>query len=374
MSGLFKPGTINGMTLKNRFVRSATYEAMANLDGTAKETLLDYMARLARGDVGLIITGHTHVTLEGQAGPRQLGIYSDAMLDSLKQVSHAVHENGGMVAAQLAHAGMRGIGKDAFAPIGPSDVIKKDIKIASAMTIDDIKRTIKAFGDAAKRAVIAGFDAIEIHAAHGYLLSQFLSPFYNKRDDDYGGALENRARLLIEVYREIRQQVGGTFPVMAKINSEDFLEHGFTVEEMITVAGILENMGLDAIEMSGGTFESGKYTPSRGGTSKSEDREIYYQEAARAFKEKIKMPLILVGGFLSYTLTENVINSGIADFIALSRPLIREPMLVKRWAAGDRTKAACISCNRCFLTLGTEAALHCAQDKKDKIRSHHVSK
>jgi 2,4-dienoyl-CoA reductase-like NADH-dependent reductase (Old Yellow Enzyme family) len=374
MAGLFEPGTINGMTLKNRLVRSATYEAMANLDGIAKETLLEYMARLARGDVGLIITGHAHVTLEGQAGPRQLGIYSDEMLDSLKQVSRAVHENGGRVAAQLAHAGMRGIGKDAFAPIGPSDVIKKDIKKASAMTIDDIRRTIKAFGDAAKRAVIAGFDAVEIHAAHGYLLSQFLSPFYNKRDDDYGGALENRARLLIEVYREIRRRVGGAFPVMAKINSEDFLEHGFTVEEMITVAGILENLGLDAIEMSGGTFESGKCIPSRGGTSKSEDREIYYQEAARAFKEKIQIPLILVGGFLSYTLTEDVINSGVADFVALSRPLIREPGLVKRWAAGNRAKAACISCNRCFLTLDTEEALHCAQNRKDKKRGHHVSK
>ena len=371
MSELFEPGTINGMTLKNRFVRSVTYEAMANLDGTAKDTLLDYMTGLSRGDVGLIITGHTHVTLEGQAGPRQLGIYSDAMIDSLKQVSWTVHENGGRVAAQLAHAGMRGIGKDAFAPIGPSDVIEKDIKKASAMTIDDIKRTIKAFGDAAQRAVTSGFDAVEIHAAHGYLLSQFLSPFYNKRDDDYGGGLENRARLLIEVYQEIRQRVGKSFPVMVKINSEDFLEHGFTVEEMITVAGILETLGMDAVEMSGGTFESGKCIPSRGGTSKSEDREVYYRKAALAFKEKIKIPLILVGGFLSYTLAEDVINSGVADYIALSRPLIREPGLVKRWAAGNRAKAACISCNRCFLTLGTEEALHCAQDEK---RNHSVSK
>jgi len=367
MSKLFEPGMINGMTLKNRFVRSATYEAMATLDGIAKDTLLAYMARLAQGDVGLIITGHTHVTLEGQAGPRQLGIYSDAMIDSLKQVAKTVHENGGAVAVQLAHAGMRGIGKNAVAPIGPSDVIEKDIKKASAMGIDDIKRTVKAFGDASQRAVTCGFDAVEIHAAHGYLLSQFLSPFYNKRDDNYGGELENRSRLLIEVYQEIRQRVGKSFPILVKINAEDFLEHGFTVAEMITVAGKLEKMGVDAIEMSGGTFESGKCIPSRRGTSKSEDKEVYYRTAARVFKEKIGIPLILVGGFLSYTLAEEVMNSGIADYVALSRPLIREPDLVKRWTAGDRAKASCISCNRCFLTLGMEEALHCAQEKnKDK--------
>ncbi len=375
MSRLFTPGTINGMVLKNRFVRSATYEAMADIDGTAKDTLLNYMADLAQGGIGLIITGHAHVTLEGQAGPKQMGIYSDALIDSLKQVALAVHEYGGVVAVQLAHAGMRGIGKEAFAPLGPSDVIEKDIKKASAMTVDDIKRTVQAFGDAAQRAVISGFDAVEIHAAHGYLLSQFLSPYYNKRDDDYGGRLENRARFLMEVYQEIRQRVGKSYPVMVKINSEDFLEGGFTVDEMITVAGILERLGMDAIEMSGGTFESGKLIPSRGGTSKSEDKEVYYRKAAQAAKEKLGIPLILVGGFLTYALAEDVIKSGVADYIALSRPLIREPHLVKRWAESDRAKASCISCNRCFLTLGTKEALHCAQDKKDKQKkSYHVSK
>jgi 2,4-dienoyl-CoA reductase-like NADH-dependent reductase (Old Yellow Enzyme family) len=129
---------------------------------------------------------------------------------------------------------------------------------------------------------------------------------------------------------------------------------------------MLEERGMDAIEMSGGTFESGKRIPSRGGTSKSEDREVYYRAAAQAFKQQINIPLILVGGFLSYPLAQAVIESGAADYIALARPLIREPGLVKRWAAGSLGKATCISCNRCFLTLGMEAGLHCAQDKKEK--------
>ncbi|MCP3942812.1 MAG: NADH:flavin oxidoreductase [Desulfobacteraceae bacterium] len=365
MSRLFESTRINGMELKNRFVRSATYEAMAGLDGIANDQLLGCMAKLARGDIGLVITGHAHVTLEGQAGPRQMGIYSDAMIESLKQVALAVHENGGVVAVQLAHAGKRGIGKNQYSPLGPSDVFEKRVKKTCAMTIKDIKRTVIAFGDAAQRAIKSGFDAVQIHAAHGYLLSQFLSPYYNQRDDNYGGTLENRARLLVEVYQEIRQRVGNSFPIMVKINSEDFLQGGLTVEEMIRVAKMLEDRGMDAIEMSGGTFDSGKLFPVRGGTSKSEDKEIYYRKAARLFKKKIGIPLILVGGFLSYDLAEDVINSEDADYIALSRSLIREPSLVKRWAAGDRTKASCSSCNRCLLTLGMEEALHCPDEKKE---------
>ncbi len=370
MSELFEETRINGMKIKNRFVRSATYEAMAGADGMANNKLLGCMAELASGEVGLIITGHTYVIKEGQAGPRQMGIHSDTMLDSLKRVALAVHEHGGVVAVQLAHAGKNGIGKDQYAPLGPSDVFVKDIKRSSEMSIDDIKRTINAFGDAAKRAVASGFDAVQIHAAHGYLLSQFLSPYYNRRDDEYGGSLENRAKFLIEVYDNIRQNVGKSFPVMVKINSEDFLEGGITAKEILKVCHMLEDHGMDAIEMSGGTFESGKLIPSRVGTSKFEDREVYYRKAAKVFKKEMKIPLILVGGFLSFNIAQEVVRSGHADYIALSRPLIREPALIKRWAAGDRKKASCVSCNKCFLTLAMEEALHCAKDKKHKNKRH----
>jgi 2,4-dienoyl-CoA reductase-like NADH-dependent reductase (Old Yellow Enzyme family) len=368
MSRLFESTKINGMNIKNRFVRSATHEAMAGLDGRANDQLLDCMAELARGEVGLIITGHAHVSREGQAGPRQMGIYSNAMIDSLKQVTSTVHKNDGLVAVQLAHAGKNGIGKSDYAPLGPSEVFGKGVKKASAMTVDDIERTVKAFGDAAQRAVESDFDAVQIHAAHGYLLSQFLSPYYNKRDDAYGGTLENRAKFVVQVYEEIRQRVGKAFPVMIKINSEDFLEEGITVEEIIQVSHMLEDLGIDAIEMSGGTFESGKYIPSRAGTSKSEDREAYYRKAAETFKKEIKIPLILVGGFLSFNIAQEVVNTGLADYVALSRPLIREPQLIKRWAAGDREKASCISCNKCFSTLAMEEALHCAIEKKESLK------
>jgi 2,4-dienoyl-CoA reductase-like NADH-dependent reductase (Old Yellow Enzyme family) len=219
MPRLFESTEINGMKLKNRFVRSATHEAMAELDGTVKDQLLDCMAELVRGEVGLVITGHAHVIREGQAGVRQMGVYSDAMIDGLERISSVAHENGGIVAIQLAHAGNRGKGKNEYAALGPSDLFIGGIKKASAMILDDIKRTVKAFGEAAERSVKSGFDAVQIHSAHGYLLSQFLSPYYNRRDDGYGGSLENRAKLLLEVYEEIRSRVGMAFPVMVKINS-----------------------------------------------------------------------------------------------------------------------------------------------------------
>jgi 2,4-dienoyl-CoA reductase-like NADH-dependent reductase (Old Yellow Enzyme family) len=366
MPGLFESTEINGMKLRNRFVRSATHEAMAELDGTVKDQLLDCMAELVRGEVGLVITGHAHVTREGQAGARQMGVYSDAMIGGLKQVSSVVHENGGVVAIQLAHAGNRGKGKNEFPALGPSDLFIEGTKIASAMTVEDIRRTEKAYGEAAQRSVNAGFDAVQIHSAHGYLLSQFLSPYYNKRDDGYGGNLENRARFLVEVYEEIRNRVGKAFPVMVKINSEDFLDGGMTVEEMVKVAHMLEDHGMDAIEMSGGTFESGRLIPSRVGTSRSAKKEVYYKKAAAVFKKEIKIPLILVGGFLSFNIAEEAVHSGLADYVALSRPLIREPHLVARWAKGDTRKASCISCNKCFTTLFMEESLHCLAEKELK--------
>ena len=364
MSALFEPTEINGLKINNRFVRSATYEAMAGPDGAVQDQLVQYMVELARGGVGLIISGHSHVVKEGQALDRQMGIYADTLIDGLQKMTAAVHENGGRIAVQLAHAGQRGVGKDAYGALGPSDLVEKGVKKATAMTEDDIKRTVKAFGDAAERAVRSGFDAVQIHAAHGYLLSQFLAPCSNQRSDTYGGKLENRARLLIEVYQEVRARVGAAYPVMIKINSEDFLKDGFTVEEMIKVVLMLEKLGLDGVEMSGGTFASGPFIPSRIGTSTKVEKEVYYKEAARSFKKESSLPLILVGGFLSYSSAEDVVISGLADYVALSRPLIREPHLVKRWAEGDRKKASCISCNKCFATLFTKEALHCAALKE----------
>jgi 2,4-dienoyl-CoA reductase-like NADH-dependent reductase (Old Yellow Enzyme family) len=258
-------------------------------------------------------------------------------------MSKAVHQAGGKIVMQLAHGGLYArtelTGQE---PLGPSVMETENGLIGREMTLDDIRDTVRFFGEGATRAQKAGFDGVQIHAAHGYLLSQFLSPFYNKRKDEYGGSIENRARIILKIFRSIRNAVGDQFPVLIKLNSEDFLDGGFSLDAMLQVAEMLEKVGIDAIELSGGTIRAFK----RGSYNKK--REVYYREAAKRYKEKINVPLILVGGIRSYEVAEQLVEEGVTDYISLSRPLIREPDLLNRWKAGDTRKADCISDNACF--------------------------
>nr|HPI98937.1 NADH:flavin oxidoreductase [Synergistales bacterium] len=244
---LFESTSINGMVLKNRVVRSATWEGLANEDGSCTSRLIDMMAELAIGKVGLIITGHAYVSPEGQASVRQMGVHRDELIHDLAEMADAVHREGGKILLQLAHAGSHGASKlTGIEPLGPSLPDEKWSFACREMTLDDINGTVEAFAKAAWRAKHAGFDGVQIHAAHGYLLSQFLSPFYNKRRDLYGGSLENRARLLLDVLTEVRSVIGEDLPILVKINSDDYLPGGFTVQEMVEVSGMLEKAGADA--------------------------------------------------------------------------------------------------------------------------------
>jgi 2,4-dienoyl-CoA reductase-like NADH-dependent reductase (Old Yellow Enzyme family) len=370
MSVLFETTIINGMSLPNRFVRSATWEGMATTEGACTSRLADFMANLAEGDVGLIITGHSYVSREGQAGPWQMGIHEDATLHGLTQMSEAVHRCGGKIALQLAHAGAKAAPNLSGLEAMGASVLKEDGKATCReMSKEDIDRIVRAFGDGAARAKRSGFDAVEIHAAHGYLLSQFLSPLFNQRTDEYGGALANRGRMILEVLRSIRNAVGPNYPVLIKINSEDFMAGGFSVEEMLEFSAMLERAGIDAIEMSGGIgrdarqLEAINYKSVRFGAI-SKENEGYYRDAARRFKQRIKVPLILVGGIRSLDVAERLVGEGMADYIALSRPLICEPDLVKRWKNGDTTKSACVSDNRCFDPARRGEGMRCLLGEK----------
>ena len=353
------------MSLTNRFVRSATWEGMAKEDGSCPPALTDLMVQLAKGGVGLIITSHAYVSREGQARHRQLGICSDELVSGLAAMVDAVHKAGGRIAVQLAHAGCHAdpdlTGR---MPLGPSSMKGEGVPNCLEMTGDDFQMIAESFGKAAARAQAAGFDGVQIHAAHGYLLSEFLSPFYNRREDRYGGSVEKRARLLLKVAHNIRDKVGDMFPVMVKMNSEDFVTGGFTVEEMLEVASMLENAGIDAIELSGGTRYSGDCAPSRLGRLDTEEREVYYLDAAGKFKERVKVPLMLVGGIRSYAVAERIIRTGIADYVSLSRPLIREPDLVNRWKSGDTGKARCLSDNLCYGPAESGEGLYCVVEKR----------
>ena len=367
MSALFEQTTINSMTLKNRFVRSATWEGMATDEGSCTAQLIDLMSQLADGGVGLIISGHAYVSREGQAGPKQMGIYEDRLLPGLTQMAAAVHARNGKIIVQLAHAGcMAATGLSGLPAMGPSILEGKKAPVCREMTPSEIAEVVAAFAAGALRAQKAGFDGVQIHAAHGYLLSQFLSPYFNKRGDAYGGSIENRARIVLEVLRSIRQAAGNSFPVLIKMNSEDFLEGGFNRRDMLEVCKMLESEGVDAIELSGGTSFSGKNIPVRTGKFDTADRQVFYRQAARDYKANIKTPLILVGGIRSLEVAEQLMEASQTDYVAISRPLIREPNLIQRWQAGDRAKSACQSDNLCFKPAMAGQGVYCVTEEREK--------
>jgi 2,4-dienoyl-CoA reductase-like NADH-dependent reductase (Old Yellow Enzyme family) len=328
--------------------------------------LTQTLLALAQGGVGLIITGHAYVRPEGQAGPWQLGIDRDELVEGLTSMCDAVHRAGGKVVAQLAHAGHFA----AKALTGQAPHVVSDFEGLSdsprhELTRDDIHKLVQGFADAAGRAKAAGFDGVQIHSAHGYLLSQFLSPAYNRRRDAYGGPIENRARVHLEVLVAIRDVVGEDYPVLIKINSEDCLENGLTLEDSIAAAKLLADAGIDAIELSGGTLISGKLSPSRAGINQ-EDKEAYFKEAAAAYKKAVDVPLILVGGMRSLNVARQTIAAGAADYIAMCRPFIREPGLIKRWQSGDTAPARCKSDNLCFGPAMKGQGILCVVEENEK--------
>ena len=339
MDALFEKSEINGMVLSNRFIRSATWAGMATDDGTCTPQLIDLMRALSAGGVGLIITGHAYIRQDGQHSPWQLGIHQDAVIPGLQNLTHAVHEHESKVVLQLGYGG---------AYLSKSRVRR--------MSPQDFQGLAEAYGQAALRARKAGFDGVQIFAAHGFFLSQLLCPRYNDRTDDYGGDINSRARGLIEVLDAIRNAVGRDYPVLVKINCRDFVENGLTLEDSVQVARMLEKAGIDAIELSGGLLNNPNIMRSK---IEPEDSKAYFQSEARVFKETIHVPLILVGGIRSYETAKQVVDQGLADYISMSRPFIREPGLIKRWRAGDRREAACISCDNCFEPLKKGEGISC---------------
>lgn len=366
MKSLFQETRIKTLTLPNRFVRSATWMAMAAPDGRCTERVFNCYETLAGGEIGLIITGFAVVSQEGQGPVGQLGIYSDHHVDGLRELTRKVHARGGRIAAQIVHCGNAGNPENngGSEVIGPSDRFDdKGKQIARAMTRDEIKRTVEAFGASAVRALDSGFDAIQLHFAHGYLGSQFLSPRHNRRDDDYGGSAQNRRRFLQEVYDTVRGITGDSYPVMAKLNIEDFLDDGLMRDEGMEAAAMLRDAGLDALEVSGGTAESGKLGPAR--RIKGEDEEAYFKDNASAVKQAAgKMPVMLVGGLRTPLKMMQIHRATGIDYFSLSRPFIREPHLVKRWKSGKTHPADCVSCSGCFLSIKYGIGVHCLKLRK----------
>jgi 2,4-dienoyl-CoA reductase-like NADH-dependent reductase (Old Yellow Enzyme family) len=370
MAHLFDEITINGMRLRNRSVRSATWTGLGTRDGRCTEKLTKLLETLARGEVGLIITGFAYVMPNGQALPRQLSICDDAAIPGLQTLTQRVHAAHGKIAMQIVHAGVQTTvtETEGMPTWGPSAVHDRSYEqTPKAMTQKEIKETVGAFARAAGRVKQAGFDAVQLHGAHGFLISQFLSPFRNKRKDRYGGPIENRARFLFEIYRAVRKTVGKHFPVLIKLNAADFVRGGLHQQEALFVAKRLDEMGIDAIEISGGVPAAGSRGPARPKIRKMED-EAYFLPMAKKIKKQVSVPIILVGGIRSLTMANRVLETGAVDLVSMARPLIREPNLFKRWKDGAQKKASCISCNQCFGAADGPEGVHCVIERRAKAR------
>ena len=366
---LFEPSRIKGMKMANRFVRSATWTGLATEDGACTPRLIDVEVELAKGGVGLIVAGAAFIRPEGRPRPWQLGIHKDELIEGLRELTKAVHDHGSAIALQLNHAGLFADTKVTGQPgLAPSKLEGFPENPHREMTGEQIQDVVKAFGQAARRVKEANFDAVQIHAAHGYLLNQFLSPIFNKRTDTYGGSLENRTRLLFESLKNIRGNVGDDFPVLVKLTCQDFVEGGLTLDDSLTVGALLQKEGVDAIELSGGMSLSGKLSQFRTRIT-SEEEEAYFRKEAKMFKEKLHVPLILVGGIRSFPLAERLVQEGYTDYISMCRPFIREPSLIKRWKSGDLRKATCISDNRCFEPILAGEGIYCVVEKNKKSQS-----
>lgn len=364
---LFSPFEIKSIKLPNRIVRSATYEKMADEDGFVTDRLIELYVNLVRGGVGLIITGNALVHVSGRSAPKMLCIHNDFYIDGLRKLTEAVHNEGGTIVIQINHGGRQcaSLFLHGQSPVAPSAVFEPVYKVMPReLTQEEIWELIESFGKAARRAKEAGFDGVQIHGAHGYLVNQFLSPYTNRRNDYWGGDEERRFHFVEEVYNSIRDNVGYDYPVMIKLNACDFVDGGLTVEESLRIAKRLENLGIDSIEVSGGIVESKPEERPVRVKIDSKEKEAYFRQYSREFKKTLKIPVMLVGGIRSRTTAEEILEKEEADLISLSRPLIREPDLPKKWQKGKDT-ADCIYCNGCMRFMKLEY-VRCTQLEKKR--------
>lgn len=382
MSKLLEPITINGMVMPNRFVRSATHDGFSTVGGEITDESVAFIEDLAKGGVGLIVVGFAYVTSTGQAVPDQNALYDDRFIAGMRRVTDAVHKYDSKVALQIGESGSQSViaQQKGIQTLGPSAFKKEWINFGGdmdvthtekgtpeyrvdtvtmetkEMTEEDIQRVIDAHAQAARRVREAGFDGVQFHGGHGYLISQFASPATNKRTDKWGGPLENRALFILSCYRAVRDAVGDDYPVMIKLGVEDQAQGGLPLSEGIQMAKLLTDAGMDAVEVSEGVEQEPAHHIRTGVDDRS--KEAYYLDWAKEVRKEVDKPLFLVGGIRSFDLMEQIVEDGVADCISLCRPLIREPHLVNSFSRGESTEAKCISCNGCLKSL-QEGILTC---------------
>jgi 2,4-dienoyl-CoA reductase-like NADH-dependent reductase (Old Yellow Enzyme family) len=387
----YEPVTLNKLQLRNRVIKTATYEGMCP-GGWPSDALTEHHTRLARGGVGMTTVAYCAVSPRGKTFSEQMAM-SDDLIPRLRELTDSVHAEGGAVSIQLGHCG--GFSKNTKIekphPRGPSRQINtyglmKGLFFVHEMDENDIENVIDDFARSARQAKEAGFDAVELHLGHGYLLSQWLSPATNNRRDRWGGSLENRLRLPLAVVRGVREAVGPDFPIITKNNVDDGFSGGLTVDESIMIAKALEDTGVDAIELSGGFVSKTPFYLLRGGrplkgmieveenwlqkaalamagpfvVRKYPFEEMFFLDSAKRIREAVDIPLILLGGIVSRANIARAMQEGF-DFVAMGRALIANPDLINQFQAGTKERSDCIHCNECMVEMdrgGVSCVLH----------------
>jgi 2,4-dienoyl-CoA reductase-like NADH-dependent reductase (Old Yellow Enzyme family) len=384
VTGLFDPGHIGALATRNRIVRAGTSETMATEAGEVTPQYVALYETLARHGVGALFTGHLYCAERGRYARRQTGIHRDGLVEGLRSVTEAVHRHGAPIFAQLAHAGSQSR-MQAGDPLAPSAVPNAltGRRVRDARE-EEIAEAIEAFAAGARRAVAAGFDGIHIHAANGYLISEFSSPLANRRSDRWGGSPEARDRFALEVVDAVRTAVGPRMPVTLKLGMVDAVPNGLSLEESVRRAGRLVDAGLDGIEVSCGIMrlatDSARQYVAVDRRRALEDllvhrvlkepaAEAYFVPWARALRRAVRTTIVVVGGMRTTQTMEGVLAAGDADFVAMARPLIREPDLVAQLAAGRTGRVDCTSCNICLMHEGHHS-LRCWRTPRHRLLAH----
>jgi len=357
---LFEPIRIGTMEVKNRFVMAPMVTNYSEKDGSVTDRLVAYHRARAKGGVGLIIAEATYVHPCGKGFSNELGIYKDDLIPGLKRLTGAVHEAGGKIAVQLYHSGRQSYEAVTGLPLIAPSPIPCPVcgGMPKEMAKEDIRQMVDAFGNAARRAKEAGFDAVEIHGAHGYLLNQFLSPYSNQRTDEYGGSFANRARFPLEVLKKVRELVGKDFPVLYRLSSAEHVPGGLTIEDTKAFAAMLVDNGIDAIHVSGGVYLSAAMIIQPAAIPQG-----VYVENAAAIKEAVggRVPVIVVGRIKEPSMMEELVAGGKVDMIAMGRGLLADenfPAKLEKGNTDDIRK--CIACNQgCIDRLFADTDIGC---------------
>ena len=330
MANLLTPLQVKSMSLENRLVLPPMATEKATSEGIVTPEQVEHYARYARAGVGLIITEHAFVEARGRVSPRQLSVADDAMIPGLTELAAGVHEAGGVIGVQINHAGMAGRPELVGEVVGPSAMRhprREEGATARELTREEIQQLVSTYADAARRVKQAGFDMVEIHSAHGYLICQFNSPLSNQRTDEYGGSLEKRLTFGREVITAVRKEVGDNFPILFRLGADDLLPGGLTIEDAAIAAPLFVEAGADILDLSGGF-----------GGYRAEGEEGYFVYMAEALKKVVNVPLITTGGVLSAAFADRVIREGRADLVGVGRAMLNDYAWAERELAELRNR------------------------------------